>query len=35
VSALGKIDRDIDLILMDISLPGKDGLTATEGVKVL
>lgn len=32
-SALGKIDRDIDLILMDISLPGKDGLTATEELR--
>lgn len=29
-----KIDESVDLILMDISLPGKDGLTATEELKV-
>ncbi|HOJ43615.1 MAG TPA: sigma-54 dependent transcriptional regulator [Syntrophorhabdaceae bacterium] len=32
-SAIEKIGRDVDLILMDISLPGKDGLTATEELK--
>ncbi len=32
-SALKKIGNNIDLILMDISLPGKDGLAATEDLK--
>ncbi len=32
-SALKNIDSNIDLIIMDISLPGKDGLTATEELK--
>lgn len=32
-AAVERIDSTLDLILMDISLPGKDGLTATEELR--